>query len=108
VQAARLGAQTAFVSMVGKDAFADNIFGLLKDEGVNSKYLFQTNDFPTACGFIICSSDGHNIITIDISALNSLDENHINQAMSIVDSDTIVVLQLEIPIATAIYAGQKS
>ncbi len=108
VQAARLGAQTSFVSMVGTDPFADNIFSLLEAEGVDSNYLFQTNEFPTACGFIICSADGHNVITIDISALNSLSEENIDRAMALVDNETIVLLQLEIPLQMALYAARKS
>ncbi len=108
VQAARLGAQTAFVSKVGKDSFAGNCKKLMQDEQVDCTFLFESEHLPTACGFIICDADGHNIITIDISALNDISKADIEHSMQLIDSESIVILQLEIPVEMAIYAGQMA
>ena len=104
VQAARLGAATSFVSMVGNDAFGENFLQLMKSEGVNDEFVFRHPGLPTASGFIICTNDGHNVITIDIAALNGLGKEEMDQGLTRADADTVVLVQLEIPLKTALYA----
>ncbi len=108
VQAARLGAEVSFVSMVGKDSFGDNFLQLMEDEKVNSSFVFRHPELPTASGFIVCSDDGHNIITIDIAALNGLTEKEMDQALEKAGKNSIALLQLEIPLKTAMYACEKA
>jgi ribokinase len=108
VQVARLGAKTSFVTMVGNDIFGDNFLKLMEDEKINSKFVFRHTELPTATGFIICTTDGHNVITIDIAALNELGEKEIDKALAFADDTTFVLLQLEIPVKTAIYAAIRA
>jgi ribokinase len=108
VQVARLGADTSFVSMVGKDSFGDNFLKLMEDEMINSSFVFRHPQLPTASGFIICIADGHNVITIDIAALTGLGTREVDVALADVNENTIVLLQLEIPLETALYACRKA
>ncbi len=108
VQVARLGAHTSFVSMVGKDNFGDNFLKLMEAEKIDSSFVFRHPLLPTATGFIICTADGHNVITIDIAALTGLGNREIDVALANVNKNTIVLLQLEIPVETALYACLKA
>ncbi len=68
VQAARLGADVHFVGSIGDDDFGRAFRDLMVEEGVNIDHLKSHEELATGAGFIIKSSDGHNIITIDIGA----------------------------------------
>ena len=104
VQAARLGARVSFASMVGMDGFGERFVAMMDAEGVEHSCVFRHESLPTATGFIICTEDGRNMITIDIGALSGLDEAHIDRVLQDVRSDTVVLLQMEIPLASVLYA----
>jgi ribokinase len=108
VQAARLGADVRFVSKIGNDSAGEAFKQLCLSEKVGSTYIFTDALLPTATGFIICSASGHNIITIDIAALNALTKAEIDHALESVHAGEIVLLQLEIPFEIAYYAAVKA
>lgn len=107
VQAARLGAEVSFVGKIGADAFGRDFITLCENEGVDHRYVTIHEKLPTASGFIICA-EGHNIITIDIGALNEFGQTEIDQASALFTPQSVVLIQLEIPFETAIYAAQKA
>lgn len=107
VQAARLGAGVSFVGKIGNDSFGCDFVDLCKKEGVDHRYVFTHEKLPTASGFIICA-EGHNIITIDIGAFNEFGKAEIDQAAKLFTPQSVVLIQLEIPFETAIYAAQKA
>lgn len=108
VQSARLGANTSFVGRVGKDSFGDSFMKLCRDENIDSTFVFQSEDMPTGAGFIICEESGHNIITIDIGAINQFSRADIDAALGSISNNTTVLLQLEIPLDTALYAAEQA
>jgi ribokinase len=107
VQAARLGAEVSFAGKIGNDSFGRDFVNLCKKEGVDHRYVFTHEKLPTASGFIICA-EGHNIITIDIGALNEFGKAEIDQAAELFTPQSVVLIQLEIPSETAMYAAQKA
>ena len=107
VQAARLGAEVSFVGEIGDDVFGCDFIGLCKLEGIDYRYVFTHEKLPTATGFIICA-EGHNIITIDIGALNAFGKAEIDRAAGLFSPQSVVLIQLEIPFETAIYAARKA
>lgn len=104
VQCARLGAKTSFLTMVGADASGDQLLELLDREGIDSSFVFRHTHLPTASGFILYDSDGDNIITVDTAALKGLQIAHIEEGMQGVNENSIVLVQLEIPVDMALYA----
>lgn len=107
VQAARLGAEVSFVGEIGDDAFGRDFIGLCKQEGIGHRHVYTHPELPTASGFIICA-EGHNIITIDIGALNAFGTTEIDRAADLFGPQSVVLLQLEIPLETAIYAAHRA
>lgn len=108
IQAARLGADVSFVGKVGNDSFGEDFLSLCRAENVAYEHVSFHNTLPTATGFIICSTDGYNIITIDIGALNGLTKSDIDRGIESMHTDDIVLIQLEIPLEIAYYAAQQS
>jgi len=108
IQAARLGVSTSFIGRVGNDSFGDAFIQLCRDEQINADFVVKSNNLPTGVGFIICDESGKNIITIDIAALNEFGEDDIDAALGIISENSIVLLQLEIPLNTALYAAKKA
>lgn len=106
VQAARLGAQVEFIGVVGSDGFAEEFKTLMWAEGVSTKGLRQTAERLTGAGFIIKSRDGHNIITVDMAANELFSAEDVDRAVAEIQTCQVMLIQLEIPLETALYAAR--
>lgn len=107
VQAARLGADVSFVGKIGNDSFGQDFLSLCEKERVNHDFVFVNENMPTATGFIICA-EGHNIITIDIGALKSFSPGDIDLASHLFTPGDVALIQLEIPLETALYSAKTA
>ncbi|MCP4168655.1 MAG: ribokinase [Chloroflexi bacterium] len=107
VQAARLGAAVDFVGCVGDDDFGRAFSKLMVDEGVDIDYLISRGQLATGAGFIIKDTSGHNIITIDIGANQLFSREDVDAAMGRMDADSVVLIQLEIPLETALHGARR-
>jgi ribokinase len=106
VQAARLGAPVLFVGCIGEDNFGRAFLKLMDEEGVNKELLSIRSELPTGAGFVIKSGSGHNVITIDIGANRLLSPADVNQARSRINPASVVLIQLEIPLETALHGAK--
>ncbi|MDA3865870.1 MAG: ribokinase [Salinivirgaceae bacterium] len=106
VQAARLGAPTSFVGFVGNDSYGHSFVDLCKAEKVDTTNVRFSDKRPTGAGFIVCSNDGHNVITIDIAANLDLTPVAIDALTTDIIPGDIVLIQLEIPVESALYAAK--
>jgi ribokinase len=104
VQAARLGAPVTFVGCVGDDDFGRAFIKLMQDEGVNIDLLKSRPDLATGAGFII-KGGGKNIITIDIGANQLFSPVDVDRALPSMSTGSVVLIQLEIPLETALHAA---
>jgi ribokinase len=104
VQAAMLNGAVNFIGRIGNDNFGAAFTELLKTENVGDDFVFVSDDLPTGAGFIICSADGHNLITIDTGAILRFSRADIDLAISSIHPNEIVLAQFEIPSDTALYA----
>jgi 2-dehydro-3-deoxygluconokinase len=59
VAAARLGARTAYVTLVGNDMFGHALLQLWREEGVNAAHVSVLDDAPTGLYFITHGPGGH-------------------------------------------------
>jgi len=102
VGSARLGANVSFVARIGKDAFGEMALGLYRDEGIDVAYVKQTAAAPTGVGFIIVeAASGNNCIAIDPGANELLSADDISDCAAAFQSTSVVLTQLEIPVAAA-------
>jgi ribokinase len=104
VQAARLGADVAFVACVGRDARGDAMDTLMRGEGVRLDGVIRHVDLPTGVGFIIVDEKGNNLITVDLGANNALSAGDLEADRTLFEAASVVLAQLEIPSVTALTA----
>jgi ribokinase len=106
--AARLGAQTAIIAKVGRDAFGERFVSLLRDEGVSREAVLYSEKFSTAVGFIIFNSRGTNAIVIDMAANGDLTPTDIAAHEDLIQKSDVLLSPLEIRLETAMAAARLS
>ena len=102
VGSARLGARVNFIARIGKDTFGEMALRLYRDEGIDVAHVKQTDGAPTGVGFIMVeAASGNNCIVIDPGANELLTADDISSCAAAFESTSVVLTQLEIPVATA-------
>ena len=105
VGAARLGALSRFVAMIGVDNFGDIAVEMYRREGVDITHLKRTSERPTGVGFIIVGPSGENMITVDVGANLLLSPAEVDAAEALIADSDVVLSVLEIPVAPAARAA---
>ena len=103
VQAARLGAQVAFLTAVGPDAMGQGARDLWASEGVAARPVV-VQGAATMAGMIIVEPSGENRIVIASGALEHLGPADVDAFGDELAAADVVVVSLEIPVATAVHA----
>jgi ribokinase len=102
--AARLGAEVAFVGMVGDDELGRDVRADLEGRGIDCTWL-GTADEPTGVALILVGGDGANMIAVAPGANRSLSDEHIEDALAaLVRPGDAVLVSLEIGAAAATLA----
>jgi len=109
VACSRLGVHTYIISRVGKDIFGEKLVENLKENRVNTKYVKVDENAHTGIAFILLNEKtGENIIAVAPGADYNVSRKDIDHSVSAIVSSDIVLLQLELPISTVIYAIKKA
>jgi ribokinase len=111
VAAARLGAESHFVGIIGSDALGKIARDLYAQEGVQADHLADTKTKPTGVGFIIVNPDGRNGIILDMGANELIDRQFVRNAEDVIARSDVVLAVLEIPLeaaAEAMALGRKN
>ena len=111
VAAARLGAESHFVGIIGSDPLGKIARALYEEEGVHAEYLAETGEKATGVGFIIVNPEGRNGIILDMGANELIDRQFVRQAEVIIARSDVVLSVLEIPVdaaAEAMALGRKN
>jgi ribokinase len=105
VAAARLGARVSFISKVGRDAFGDLARRTYKEEGIDSRFLYDSVDVATgAASIIVHEEKGENAIVVVPGACNQLTTAEIDGARGEIAGSAVFLTQLEQPLALAEHA----
>lgn len=110
VGAARLGAeslaagdsggQVTFVAKVGNDLFGQQAVDGFRREGIDTRYILADPEHPSGVALINVDVYGENCITVAPGANAQLQPADVDASLQTAPSDTIVLLQLEIPLPT--------
>lgn len=103
VAAARLLGHVVFVAKLGDDLFGKNAVEGFKKENINTEFVFT--DYLNASGIALINVDkkGENCIAVASGANANLNKDDIDNARSVIEAADIILLQLEIPLATVEY-----
>jgi ribokinase len=99
---ARLGAEVDFLTAVGDDTFGQEAIALWRAEGVHAEPVLA--DEPTMTAPIFVEPTGENRIVIVPGALERLARAHVDAFAERIAAADVCVVQLEIPLDTALYA----
>ena len=99
VASRRAGAETNFITKIGKDTFGEMAMKLYTDEGINSEYVWQIKDMATGAASIVVNEEtSDNMIIVVPGAADSLVPEDLELAESGIASSSFFLASLEVPI----------
>ncbi|MCP3368949.1 ribokinase [Bradyrhizobium cajani] len=100
VAAARIAGpgRVRMAGRVGRDGFGDSAIKNLRANGVNTDLIVRADE-PTGCAFITVDEAGENAITVASGA--NMTASAADVPAGLFGSDTVAVLQMEVPFAQA-------
>jgi len=99
VAAARLGAAVEFVGCIGTDSFGAQAAEALRREGIGLGHLSRVEGCATGVAVITVSDSGENSIAVAPGANHFLSAHDIEAASERISTASMLVCQLEIPLA---------
>ena len=99
VAVARMGHRVIFAAALGDDMFGDAALSGYQRFGIDTSFIVR-KDTPSGVALIMVDSEGQNSISVALGANNSLTIDDVLPALEQIDAGDIVLLQLEIPMAT--------
>lgn len=108
VAAARLGAAVTFVGRVGNDLFGAALRAGLQQDDIDTTYLQTDPTEPTGVALIGVDARGQNAITVASGANYRVSARDVDQAFSAISQASALLLQLEIPRETVLYAAKQA
>ncbi len=100
VAAARHGAPVSMVANLGEDIFGDQAIARLQAEGIDCTHIGRDANQPSGVALISVDESGENHIVVAPGANGTLTEQQVEAALASIPAGSIVLLQLEIPLAT--------
>jgi len=105
VAAGRLGADVTFLGKVGNDAFGDMALLSLREANVDVSRIAKEK-MSTGTASITVSAQGENAIIVVPGANGLVDVDYVRQNTQAIDDADILMLQLEIPMETVVWAAE--
>lgn len=100
VSCARAGGIVTFVARVGKDMFGDQALKGFQADGIDTKYVVTDPEAPSGVALIIVDDQGENSIAVASGANGNLSVKDVETAKNVIEKADIVLMQLEVPLAT--------
>ncbi len=99
VAVARMGHRVIFSAALGNDIFGDAAISGYQRFGIDTTYIVR-KDTPSGVALIMVDFAAQNSISVALGANNCLTIDDVMPALETIESGDIVLLQLEIPMAT--------
>jgi ribokinase len=106
VAAARLGAQISMVGKVGGDAFGEQLLQIIRNEGIDTRFVGVDDQSATGVALITVDARGQNSISIASGANFTLTAEEVRQAWEQIPDVDLLIMPLETPLETIRMAAQ--
>lgn len=106
VAVSKLGGNLTFIAKVGDDVFGRQTCAQLQAQGISTNYISVSPDKASGVALINVDDNGENCIAVASGANSTLSATDIDAAESAIANARIMLLQLEIPIATVRHAAE--
>ncbi len=100
VAASRAGADIHFVTRTGRDTMGAQALAAYREERMRLDYSVVDDAGPNGVAVIFVDAEGRNCIGVAPGANNCLDRNQVQTARSAIESSRLLLVQLEIPLAS--------
>ena len=96
----RAGAETIFISKIGKDTFGEMALKLYADEGINAEYVWEIADMATGAASIVVNEEtSENVIIVVPGAADAMVPDDLNTAEAGIAKSAFFMASLEVPIS---------
>ena len=102
----KLGGKVTMLGAVGNDDNGKRILQNLNSVNVDTSKIKICENEGTGIAFICVEQTGNNSIIVDSGANFAVDNAYIDENLDVIRESNIVILQLEIPFETVLYAAQ--
>jgi ribokinase len=106
--AARLGGSVALAGQVGKDSHGEWLRRSLEETGVDARFVSTDEGVGTGVALITIAADGENHIVLAPGANGTFGPDRLAPAVPLLQSASVVLLQLEVPMETVIRAAVEA
>ena len=95
----RAGAETIFITKIGKDTFGEMAMKLYADEGINSEYVWEIADMATgAASIVVNEKTSENLIIVVPGAADDMVPEDLETAEAGIAKSSFFMASLEVPI----------
>ena len=108
VAAAKLGGQVTFITKLGKDIFGDESLAGFQQTGMDTRYIQRDQHAPSGVALITVNEKGENHIVVAPGANHALSAADLDLGELAFLQSEWILMQLEIPIDTIVYAANKA
>ncbi|MBI3969968.1 MAG: ribokinase [Chloroflexi bacterium] len=108
VAAARAGAHVEFVGRLGADDFGRDIAAVLENEGISLRHVIRDAEAGTGVAEIVVEPDGTNSIIVVPRANGRLSARDVARARGAIAGCSVLLLQLEVPVAASEAAARAA
>lgn len=98
VAAARLGATVRLIGRVGKDAFGDALLQTVRQDGVDTSFIYRDPKAASGVALITLDEAGQNTIVVASGANMRVSPEDIVQAETAFEGANLLLMQLECPL----------
>jgi ribokinase len=98
VAAARLGARVSFISKLGRDPFGDLARDTYKKEGIDTRFLFESDHATGAASIVVHETKGENAIVVVPGACFQMTTAEVDRTKPLIEQSSIFMTQLELPL----------
>lgn len=100
IACARMNSKVSMISKVGIDGNGQILVNKLKENNINTEYIFKDKESSTGMALITVDNEGNNSIIVASGANMTITEDEINKANEVIKNSDIVISQFEVPMKT--------
>jgi ribokinase len=108
VACSRMGGNVSLVANVGNDVFGEQAVNGFNEQGINTKFVKKAENAASGIALITVDDKGENTIVVAPGANHTLTNTDILSAGPVIAEADIILLQLEIPLSSVVFAARKA
>lgn len=106
IAASRLGGSVSLITKTGNDLFGRQAKQMFSSEGIRTDYIFSDANNPSGVALIMVNNAGEKYISLVQGSITTLSLEEIDKTRSEIMDAKVLLIELETPIETALYAAR--